>query len=177
MRRVPVLIAALTLLTGCDNELPKEKAELFAAVAYVTWGMEEGNNKFSADRVERKTLPDGVQYVVFSKKDGPAGMTMTVRSPKQCVFTIEGLRTDGVLYTLDFNKATTFEFEPSPDSFAYVNLEGPQIFCEGSECKDEKVFLMLEQRGSMALEENRAIGMRKSRAVEFIKKSCPGKPF
>jgi hypothetical protein len=177
MRHALLLIAASMLPTGCDTELPKEKAELYAAVAYVTWGMEEGPNKFSAQRVERKTLSDAVQYTVFSKQEGPAGMTMTVRSPKQCVFTIEGMRTDGVLHTIDFNKATTFEFESSPDSFAYVDLEGPQVFCEGIDCKNEKVFLMLEQRGSMSLEENRAIGIRKSRAVDFIKKNCPGKPF
>src|SRR5258707_32099 len=106
MQRVAMILAALVVLGGGEQELSKDNVELYAAVAYVTWGMEEGNNKFSAERVDRRVLPDGVAYTVFSKKDGPPGMIMTVKSPKECVFTLEGLRTDGTLFTLDFNKAT-----------------------------------------------------------------------
>jgi hypothetical protein len=164
------------LLGGCEQELSKDKVELYAAVAYVTWGMEEGSNKFSAERVDRKVLPDGVAYTVYSKNDGPAGMVMTVKSPKECVFTLGGLHTDGMLFTLDLNKATKFKFEPS-NFLAYTQLEGPQVYCEGTECKDEHGFMMLEQRGAMELEENRIIAQRKYRAIALIRKSCPGKPF
>src|SRR6266581_1225431 len=83
------------------------------------WGMEEGNNKFSAERVDRNILPDGVEYVVYSKRDGPAGMRMTVRSPKECVFTIGGMRTDGKLITLDFNKTTNLRYATPRGTFAY----------------------------------------------------------
>jgi hypothetical protein len=176
MRRVAISLAALVLLGGCEQELSKEKVELYAAVAYVTWGMEEGNDKFSAERVERKVLSDGVAYTVYSKKDGPPGMVFTVKSPKECVFTLGGLHTDGMLYTLDFNKATKFKFDES-NFLAYTELEGPQVYCEGKECKDEHGFMMLEQRGSIDLPENRLIARRKYRAIDLIRKSCPGKPF
>ena len=177
MRHAMILFVALSLLVACKQELTKDKIELYAAVAFVTWGMEEGNNKFSAERVDRNILPDAVEYVVFSKKDDPAPMRMTIKSPKECVFTIRGKWTDGTLEILDFNKATNFQFVSSGFFLAYSEIEGPQVYCEGSKCEDEKMFFMLEQRGSVELEENRAIAIRKMRAVDFIRKSCPGKPF
>lgn len=177
MRYAIGVVTGLLLLAACKQELTRDKVELFAAIAYITWGMEKGNNKFSSERVDRNVLSDAVEYVVYSKRDGPAGMRMTIKSPRECVFTIGGVRTDGVLHTLDFNKATKLEFATPPNFFAYVNVEGPQVFCEGDKCEDEKIFFMFEQRGTMALEENRAIAIRKMRAVDFIRKSCPGKPF
>lgn len=147
MRLEPFILMALSLLVGCSPEqLPKEKVELLAAVAYITWGMEEGNEKFSAERVDRKVLPDGVEYVVDSKRDGPPGMSMRVKTPSECVFTVDSREgAKGYLETIDFNKATTFKF--GVEGFAYVEVEGPKVYCEDEKCKDSKFFFMLEQRG------------------------------
>jgi hypothetical protein len=82
-------------------------------------------------------------------------MRMTIKSPAECVFAISGTRTDGTLEVIDFNKATTLRFMAPRDFFAYVEVEGPQVCCEGNKCEDEKYFFMLEQRGSVELEENR----------------------
>jgi hypothetical protein len=57
MRHAMILLVALSLLVAWKQELTKDNIELYAAVAYVTWGMEEGNNKFSAERVDRNMLP------------------------------------------------------------------------------------------------------------------------
>ena len=81
MRYALLVIAVLPWLAGCKQELSKDAIELFAAIAFATYGMEEGNGKFSAERVDRRTLSDAVEYIVFSKADGPPGMTMTIKSP------------------------------------------------------------------------------------------------
>jgi hypothetical protein len=58
-----------------------------------------------------------------------------------------------------------------------VTIEGPQVYCERSECQDTKGFVVLDYRDDMPLEERRALALRRNRAVQLIKKSCPGKPF
>lgn len=182
MLRFVILLATIPLLAGCDTELPKEKVELFAAVAFITWGMEEGNNKFSAQRVDRKVSSDALEYIV--PPSSTEGMSMWVKSPRECVFNVslsapKG-QSQGISQTIDFNKATSFELEfmnKQELSFPFVEIEGAQVYCERSECKDSKGFLVLEFRGDMSLEERRALALRRSRAIHLIKESCPGKPF
>ena len=130
MRYAIGVVTGLLLLAACKQELTRDKVELFAAIAYITWGMEEGNNKFSSERVDRNVLSDAVEYVVYSKRDGPAGMRMTIKSPRECVFTIGGVRTDGVLHTLDFNKATKLEFATS--SVKGINAKTKRFFSYSS---------------------------------------------
>jgi hypothetical protein len=180
MRRT--LPIALILLTGCNAELPKEKVELFAAVALITWGMEEGNNKFSAERVDRKVSSDTVEYVIPPSKFD--GMSLYVRSPRECVFDITTTppkgQPRGMSQTINFNKATSFELEfmdRQEMSFPMVSVEGPQVYCERDNCQDEKGFLVLEFRGDMDADARRALALRRMRAIDYIKKSCPGKPW
>jgi hypothetical protein len=175
MRILTALIAAL-LLIGCQAKLSQDQIELLAAVAYITYGMEEGNNKFSSERVDRQVHSDEIEYLTYSKSDEPADMHMRVRNPSACVFTVD-TRGDGKGYVekLDFNQATKFEFGVM--GFAYVTLTGPKVYCKEDRCEDDQAFLVLEQRGEMSLPENREIAARRMRAIDFIKKSCPGKPF
>lgn len=176
MQRIGVLLLFLLLLTACKQELTKEKIDTLAAVAYIVYGMEEGNNKFNAERVDRKILWDGLEYVVFAKADGPAGMTMRLKSPSECLFTIDTRRdAKGYLETIDFNKATKFWFGTS--FWGYVDVEGPQVYCRDDKCEDRQLFMMFGQRGDISLPENQALAIRMVRAINFLKKFCPGKPF
>jgi hypothetical protein len=177
-----LLPTVLIFLTGCNAELPADKVELFAAVAFVTWGMEEGNNKFSAQHVDRKVSSDTVEYIVPPSQID--GMSLYIKSPRDCVFEITTSapkgQPRGMSQTVDFNKATSFELEfmnRQDLSFPMVYVEGPQVFCEREKCEDEKGFMVLEFRGDMDIDVRKALALRKRRAIDLIKKSCPGKPF
>src|SRR5260370_29397708 len=135
MRRAAITLTVLTLLTGCNEELPKEKVELFAAVAFITWGMEEGNNKFGSERVDRKVLSDGLEYIVPPSKTD--GMSMWVKSPRECVFDVtmsapKG-QPQGMSQTIDCNKARSFELEfldKQDLNYPFIELEEPQVHYE-----------------------------------------------
>jgi hypothetical protein len=177
-----LLPAVLILLMGCNAELPKDKVELFAAVAFITWGMEEGNNKFGAEQVDRKISSDTVEYIV--PPSNMDGMNMYVKSPRDCVFEITTSppkgQPHGMSQTIDFNKATSLELnfmDRQELTFPMIYVEGPQVYCDRDKCEDEKGFMVLEFRGDMDIDTKKALALRKTRAINLIKQSCPGKPF
>ncbi len=180
--------AARAALSGAD-------ASLIDAVAFVLFGLEEGSDPGRGMPLKRTVKSDQIEYVQQFKHPDPSkasdpkiySISVNIASPTACTFTAEnamdlpgdmappGKASTKSIAKIDLNTVTrfdthTFKLDPSL-SMASIQLEGYRVYCENDVCKDKTTF---SRRGEDAKEPAMT---RVSRAIDFIKKTCPGKPY
>jgi len=82
---------------------------------------------------------------------------------------------------LDLNKASRFEVEvkdiTETFSSAKIIIEGRGVECEKGKCKDEDTFPIIDYDVSKPTLKQRDLISRRERAIAFVQKTCPGKPY
>ncbi len=187
-------LALASLVFGCGGQLSSDEAGLLDAVAFVTGGQEEGAIPQGFETRWRRTVHERkIEYqsigpnAGFGQANDPHRDSRHVRigvnitSPTKCVFktvvTTEYSRGAGERFgdatsevgALDFNKVRRFDIEDgdSPN----VVIEGSAWMCKQGGCQDIITIGISAPRQ----QEARAIESKR-RAIDFIKKACPG-PF
>jgi hypothetical protein len=80
---------------------------------------------------------------------------------------------------LDLNNAVSFRMEGKGQRNllgAIIVVQGPKVYCQ-HECKDLGIFSVLETSSRISDDPWHEVLKRKTKAIEFLRKSCPGKPF
>jgi hypothetical protein len=79
------------------------------------------------------------------------------------------------VWDLDLKKAFRFEVETHDGTPIYANIiiEGRGMRCADGKCTDKATFLI----DGYDSPENRDLISRRERAISFVQKTCPGKPY
>ena len=189
-------LALASLVFGCGGQPSSDEAGLLDAVAFVIGGQQEGAISQGFETRWRRTVHGReIEYqsigpnAGFGQANDPhpdsrhVRIGVNVTSPTKCVFktivTTEYSRgasresfgdATSEVATLDFNKVRRFDIEDgdSPN----VVIEGTGWMCKQSGCQDMvKIAISAPRQEALT----RTIES-KQRAIDFIKKACPGTP-
>ena len=189
-------LALASLVFGCEAPLSSDEAGLMDAVAFVTGGQQEGAMPQGFETRWRRTVHGReIEYqsvgshANFGQANDPhrdsrhVRIGVTITSPSKCVFKTvvtteysKGASRESFgdvtseAATLDFNKVRRFDIEDG-DSPSVV-IEGTGWMCKQSGCQDiVKIGISAPRQEALT----RTIES-KQRAIDFIKKACPGMP-
>jgi len=119
-----------------------------------------------------------------------------VSSPEPCLFRMDELEsfskggssndfssglTRHLVWDLDLNKTSRFEVEvkdiTETFSSADIIIEGRGVECREGKCQDKDTFSIGEYDSEKPASEQRDLISRRERAIAFVQKTCPGKPY
>lgn len=205
MRRLSCLVALL-VLAGCTEKLSKEEGDLVDAFVFALENFEENTHpKFTLQPWKRTVTGRMVEFAtvrnnsIFFSDDALNAKTRpskfirlseTITPLEKCVFkkvSVQdwskgasnaefGAYTSRSELIFDLNKAHTFEIVldgPSADA----HIEGPAVVCdtEGSCANEWSKQIFPEDYYSYDVRSPSIL--RRDKAVELLKKACPGKPY
>jgi hypothetical protein len=193
IRNVLVLGLA-SLVSGCGGTLGSDEAGLLDAVVFVTGGQQEGAMPQGFETRWRRTVRGReIEYQSIGQNTGfgqandphrdsryvRIGVTITL--PQKCVFktvttTAYSKGTSKESFdapsseatTLDFNKVRRLDIEDGESP--RVVIEGKAWMCKDSRCQDNTAIAISAPRQ----EDLVRVIESKRRAIDFIKKACPG---
>jgi hypothetical protein len=184
-------------LTGCSGELPKADADVFDAIAFLSFGLYEGRD--SGATIDRRTVTS--KSVIFStiaeKYVHPAQgeqseralqrifqkTEITITSPRTCTFALNvtqasssgskgefGVSDNAYLLTLNLKTLTRFSLEIAPNGAGIVVLEGKQVRCMNDICVDKTSL-----HGPRSVDPRNAPSIQRhaQKAIDLIKAACP----
>jgi hypothetical protein len=206
MGRVAILLTAL-LLAGCEQELSNEKVGLLEAVVFAfdnvennqqeehrlrPWKREMAGQTIVFSTLGRNSIGTSDEETNAKIRDSSfIRYTEKISSSEKCVFRRESLMefskgdstTDFSVYdmgsgTVIINLMNAYRFELVYDPpEANINLQGPSVACynDGScvNLWDKVIF----PEDYYSYNDKPPSVLRRERAVELIKKVCPGKPY
>jgi hypothetical protein len=209
MRHVAILLTASMLLTGCEQELSKDKIDLLEAVMFAFNGIENNTQeKFRFQPWKRTIGGQTIEYVTFgnnsygfsdanlnakTKDSSFVRYTRKISSPETCVFYMQsveefskgnskedfsafaGGHEDDILHLMNayrFEMIYDLEFHTSN-----VYLEGPAVVCDLKGSCQNAYMQTGSPEDDRSSDEKPAKFARREKAVDLIKKACPGKPY
>jgi hypothetical protein len=192
--RTVLLLGLASLLFGCEGRLSSEEAGLLDAVAFVTGGQQEGAQPHGSETRWRRTVDEReVRYdsirenAGFGEANDPhrdsrhVKVSVSISSPQKCVFktvtmTAYSKGTSQQSFQAPSNETTTFDFS-KVQRFDIEDGDQPSVVIEGKgwQCKDSKC----QDKTTFAISAPRADDLprvieSKRRAIDFVKKACPG---
>jgi hypothetical protein len=207
VRRALILLAVLVGSAGCKQELKPEQVQLLDAMMYAVTGVEENSaEKYGLTPWLRQVTDSGIELSLIAKNGiGWSDEKMNairrksvfiryvkkMSSPKPCTFRLEDsiefsvadsksdfsayrMETGSESYIFDLNKAYKFVVEDS----GRVVIEGPAAVCWIDDgCEDSFQTYYFDTSDDDDPDKPSLQLTRRSAAVAFIKKACPGKPF
>ncbi len=205
--RHAVTLSTLVLLGGCKQELSKDKIELFEAVMFAFNGMENNTQeKYRSQPWKRTIVGQTIEYVTFgdnsygfsddkinakTRDSSFVRYTEKISSPETCVFRMESLKEfskgnskeDFSAYdmgrgTIILHLMNAYSFEMQYEYHtANVHLQGPGVVCDlKGECANEWEQTVYPE-DYRSPDDKPASAIRREKAIELIKKVCPGKPY
>ena len=176
IKRTGLALMMLTALGSCTSGLSDESIKLIDAFGFIFWRVEEGIDvgRGTKPSVWRRTVKShGIEYQAeIHREDGFETLAVTGTSPERCVLqysitNVRPIESQKLTVRFDFNKWKRFEVLP-PNRLI---LEGRAVACmQEGECQDKmQTSIPIETKESNPLE-------RASRAVEVVRKLCPGLP-
>lgn len=206
MHRAALVVTALLALCGCSEELSKEEGELVDAFVFALDGFEENtlekntlqpwkrtvtgrtvefatvrNNSifFSSDELNAKTRPS--KFIRLSETITPLERCIFKKVSKQdwskgASNTEFGAYTTTGDLTFNLNKAYRFEIViegPSADA----HIEGPAVICGTDGACGNEWSKQIFPEDYWSYDVRSPSVLRRDKAVELIKKACPGKPY
>jgi hypothetical protein len=189
-----LLLGLASLVFGCEGRLTSDEAGLLDAVVFVTGGQQEGAMPQGFETHWRRAVQGReIEYqsigqnAGFGEANDPHRDSRNVRigvritSPQKCLFKTvvttayskgaskESFNTAAnEVTTLDLNKVHRLDIETG-DSPSVV-IEGKAWLCKEGRCQDSATIGISAPRQD---ELARAIESKR-RAIDFIKKACPG---
>jgi hypothetical protein len=184
-----------------NAKLSRADVALLDAFAFVMMDFEEGQNPGALTPTKRTVKDNSVEFFQPGQNQNASdnkvyGVWLDESSPEECVFVfnmrmsippqmlpkdIQNVPNPATV-KYDLNRMTRFEITKFPlnstVTFFGVRLDGVQVQCENGQCKDKNVMdlsIGYNQLKTPALQAEFAT--RRERAIDFIKKSCPGKPY
>ena len=187
-------------MTPADAKLARSDIAMLDAIAFVVFDAEEGAPP-GGPPLKRTIKDSSIEYLQPMPNPDLSdrsvyGLTVEASSPEECIFTINltinvpdkmkppnspsGIQKTGI--KVDLNRMKKFEVRKFPlnatVTFFGVSLEGTQIYCEDNKCKDKHISDMSVIYNVLKTPALQAEFLtRRERAIDFIKKSCPGKPY
>ena len=185
----------LLLLTACSSELPKAEADVFDAVAFLSFGLHEG--RVSGNSIDLRTVTSNAvafatiaeKYVQASHGQQPERerprifqkTALTITSPRVCTFALNvtqassnvstgefGNPDSAYSLTLNLKTLSRFEIEITPTG-AIVALEGKQVRCMNNICVDKT---SLHGPRSVAKRNAPSNQRYAQKAIDLIKRAC-----
>ena len=194
MLRNILLLGLASLICGCESRLGSDEAGLIDAVAFVTGGQQEGDLPQGFETRWRRTV-EGREIRYESIRQNPGfgeendphrgsrhvKVGVSISSPQKCVFKTVVMTAysrggskesfeppSNETTTLDFNKVQRLDIEDGDRPS--VVIDGKAWQCKDGKCQDRTMVAISAPRP----EDLSRVIESKRRAVNFIKKSCPG---
>lgn len=194
MLRNILLLGLASLICGCESRLGSDEAGLIDAVAFVTGGQQEGDLPQGFETRWRRIV-EGREIRYESIRQNPGfgeendphrgsrhvKVGVSISSPQKCVFKTVVMTAysrggskesfeppSNETTTLDFNKVQRLDIEDGDRPS--VVIDGKAWQCKDGKCQDRTMVAISAPRP----EDLPRVIESKRRAVNFIKKSCPG---
>jgi hypothetical protein len=176
-RQVIVWAVGVAVLGGPAKAQTTE--QLIDAMVFLAKGEEDGMPVEKSQPI-KKTLKDG-RYVYEVSGFGEY-LSIHAKSSKACVFelgqTFMGKDIQPEVY--DLNKAIRFTveryFNESMGHYGQVVLEGGDVYCFNDTCTRYHS-MTIKNTNQKPRQKQLEVLARNDRAIEFLKKACPGKPY
>jgi hypothetical protein len=206
MQRVAILLAALVLLGGCEQELSKEKVDLLEAVMFTIEGIENNiQQKFRFEPVKRTIVGQTVVYTSMGEnsygfsddklndklKDSRYILhTEKISSPQNCVFRKESKEEfskgnskedfsvhDMGAGVLIIDLNNAYKFDLEwRGPQAFAILRGPAVICNDTGQCGNDWERVTYPEDYYSYEKSPSF-LRREKALALIKKVCPGKAY
>ena len=182
------------MILGCEGRLSPDEAGLLDAVSFVIGGQQEGAQQQGFETRWRRTVEGRqIQYestrqnTGFGEANDPhresrhVKIDVNISSPQKCIFktvvmTAYSKGTSKESFYAPSNETSTFDFnkvqriELEEGNHPSVVIEGKGWLCKEGTCQDKTTMGISASRQD---DLTRAIESKR-RAVDFIKKACPG---